>query len=364
MLDVPEAPENYRSARASFLAAARRAGARVTSIPHPQTGLDGEPLALDIAVLGPEDAPAAVLVVSGTHGVEGYAGSYVQTRWLSAQVPDRDRAVRTIFAHALNPFGFSWARRVDEANVDLNRHFIDWEAPRPSNDGYAKIASAVVPTAWDEPAQQRSGQALMEHIAAVGGAQFHRDIAGGQFDHPGGLFYGGAAPGWGHQTLLGLCRDGLADLKRLACLDLHTGLGERGDAQIIASQPLADGGRGRGLDWWGGVLPVMAPDSAEQDVAGAWTTRLQDFLPNVEVTAVALEWGTVDALTVLDALRADAWLHAHGSPRSPQGDAIRKQVRAAFLVEEPTWLAGVYGSFERALEVAHDRVAEATPPTP
>ena len=50
-----------------------------------------------------------------------------------------------------------------------------------------------------------------------------------------------------------------------------------------------------------------------------------------EVGAVAVEWGTVDLRAVSDALRADAWLHAHSDPRGPRAAAIKAQVRAASL---------------------------------
>ena len=53
-------------------------------------GLAGEPLACDVAVLGPERAARAAIAITGTHGVEGYAGSAVLHRWLT----DRGTAAR------------------------------------------------------------------------------------------------------------------------------------------------------------------------------------------------------------------------------------------------------------------------------
>jgi hypothetical protein len=61
---------------------------------------------------------------------------------------------------------------------------------------------------------------------------------------------------------------------------------------------------------------------------------------------VAVEWGTVDIRAVSDALRADAWLHAHSDPRGPHAAAIKAQVRAAFAPDDPDWAAMVWDRFD------------------
>jgi hypothetical protein len=97
---------SYALARADFLAAAASAGARIEHHRHPERGIDGEELAVDVAELGPVDAPDVVLVVSATHGVEGYCGSALQTGWLEERSTERPASVRLVLVHALNPFGF------------------------------------------------------------------------------------------------------------------------------------------------------------------------------------------------------------------------------------------------------------------
>jgi hypothetical protein len=56
-------------------------------------GIDGEELAIDVAVIGPDDAESVLLiVVSGTHGVEGFTGSALQHHWFrhhAGQRPSR-----------------------------------------------------------------------------------------------------------------------------------------------------------------------------------------------------------------------------------------------------------------------------------
>jgi hypothetical protein len=72
----------------------------------------------------------------------------------------------------------------------------------------------------------------------------------------------------------------------------------------------------------------------------------------VEITAVALEFGTVDVVSVLQALRADAVLHAHGDPRSADAELVRAQVRAAFADDDPAWFDAVASRFDDVVDAA------------
>jgi hypothetical protein len=50
-------------------------------------------------------------------------------------------------------------------------------------------------------------------------------------------------------------------------------------------------------------------------------------------------------MKVLEALRADHWLYAHGGQRSALRAGIKKDIRDAFYVDESWWKAAVYGRF-------------------
>ena len=109
----PRLADTYGAARDAVLAAGQRAGAEATAFPHPTPGRLGEELAIDVLTIGPADAESVLLVVSGTHGVEGYAGSALQRWWLDERSTARPVDVRVVIVHALNPVGFWWVRRVN-----------------------------------------------------------------------------------------------------------------------------------------------------------------------------------------------------------------------------------------------------------
>ena len=78
--------------------------------------------ALDIAVFK-GNSNSLILHISGTHGVEGYVGSEIQTDLLkNIRIQNNTCYPTIIFVHGLNPFGMKYFRRVNENNVDLNRN--------------------------------------------------------------------------------------------------------------------------------------------------------------------------------------------------------------------------------------------------
>lgn len=346
---APTIAGDYSEARRRFLAAADGAGARVASVVHPLTGPSGEALATDVAVLGRPGAPARLLVVSGTHGVEGFAGSACQEAWLSrsgGSGPGADLAV--VLVHAINPYGFAWIRRVNEDNVDLNRNCVDFARPLPVNPGYDELADALVPAEWDESTQATSNERLLAFAAAHGFDALQAAVSVGQYRHPEGVFFGGERPVWSQRTLGAIVREHLGGANRVGVLDLHTGLGPHGVGELIASHPDASG-RDRLARWYGEddfTVPSEG-SSVSADVRGDVLDAIEGWLPDAEVTGVAVEWGTVDIVEVSTALRADAWLHAHGDPRGAEAAPIKQQLRDAFAPTDPAWLTSVRDRFDQ-----------------
>ncbi len=352
MSDAPVLSPTYPIARAAFLAAADAAGATIDTFEHPRRGPEGEPLGIDVAELGPRDAATVVLVFSATHGVEGYCGSALQTHWLQHHAAERPADIRIVNIHALNPFGMAWVRRVNEDNVDLNRNFVDWSQPVPANVDYDGIADDVVPDDWSAETQQRTMESLLALLAEWGFPKLQTVVSGGQYHHPKGVFYGGTGPVWSHRWLRDWCANNLADAQRVIIIDLHTGLGPWGHGELIGSAAPGDPLFDRALALWPDSKSMLAGDSVSAVLAGDWLNVADQLAPHAEVTPICIEYGTVDGITVLQSLRADAWLHGHGDPTGPDAPAIRAQVRAAFADDNPEWIATCWPRFHEVLSAA------------
>ena len=146
MIGADSFSNSYSEAREKFQEAVAAAGGRAESFKHPCFGPGGEELAADAVWFGPSDASRVLVLISGTHGVEGYCGSGAQIDWLRREefkLLPADTGVLII--HAINPYGFAWTRRVNEDNVDVNRNWVDFSAPPPANPGYVNSRNSSVP---------------------------------------------------------------------------------------------------------------------------------------------------------------------------------------------------------------------------
>src|SRR3981081_3470078 len=220
--------ENYAQARAKFLSAAQDAGAAMHVFDHPsQRGQDGARLSIDGGVIGPPDASRTLLLISGTHGVEGFAGSGCQVGFFRDSLYQAlGKNACAIVVHALNPFGFAWIRRVNEDNVDLNRNFQDFTAPLPANEPYDALHSMLIPADWDGAGRRAADAQLQEFLSRNGIAALQAAVSAGQYSHPNGLFFGGIAESWSAATFKQIIKTHLPKAAtRLVVIDLHTGLG-------------------------------------------------------------------------------------------------------------------------------------------
>lgn len=357
--DDPHFPTSYAQGRERFLTAAASRGARLDACAHPLRGADGEALAVDLASLGPPDAPDVVLLHSGTHGVEGYCGSGIQHALLT-QGPEIDDALaagaRVLLMHALNPWGFSWRRRVTEDNVDLNRNFRDFATPAGPDPDYADVHPLVLPETW--PWTADNAAAITGFIAARGPAHWQYAVSHGQRTHPDGVFYAGNAPTWSNRTLHALLARHVRGARAVWWIDVHTGLGPSGHGEMIYGGRDDPDDLARTRACWGErVTSIFDGSSASAKVEGSVGAAMYTACPGTRLAAIGLEFGTLPLPEMLEALRFDHWVAA----RAPGDAALRERARAAmmraFFVDTPQWKSAVLAQGRDAFAKATADVA-------
>lgn len=341
--------QNYAEARQKFLDAAKDAGLTVQSHANPMKGPDGGALYTDVALAGDADTPNLFIGTSATHGVEGFCGSGAMVGYMrEGIVRERPKDTTVLLVHALNPHGFAHLRRVTEDNVDLNRNFVD-HASHPADAGYAEIHPLLVPADWDGPGRAAAEAGIKAYMAKHGQAAYQAAVTRGQYTHPDGLFFGGQAPTWSNRTWHAILKEHAADRKRLAQIDFHTGLGPRGYGEIQFERGPKDPEYLRAQSWLGSE--VTSPDdgtSTSAALTGYMALAVRDVCPDAERTCLALEYGTLPIDDVLGAIRADNWLYARSKIDTPQGKAIKRDIREAFYGDDDAWKRDIW---ERAVDV-------------
>lgn len=345
----PSFARDYRDARARFLDAASRAGARLEEHRLPdRTGPDGKPLYMDMAWIGPDDADVVLLSLSGTHGAEGFNGSAAQVHWLNLHGAEPlPNGVAMLLVHAVNPFGFAHMLRVNENNVDLNRNFLDFAAPAPPNPVYAAIAPILPPpTGFDEGRVEAWDAAIARAMAEHGEWAVTNALSCGQYDDPAGVEYGGDRLQWSSRTLIEAVGRLCARARHVAYIDWHS-LIPIGDGNLIfvSFNPDRDARHQRAASWWGEA--ALDPETVDAQWASGTSTAhpthrgvlmwgLQRALaPHADIAGALIEFccdpdefansPDPDTRTTI----WERWLYASGAYDSPAGRMAMRYLREA-----------------------------------
>jgi hypothetical protein len=353
MVSIPECfSDSYAEARPKFCSAAAAAGGALRSwLNHKARGPSGETLYLDTARFGAADASKMLVLIAGTHGVEGHCGSGAQIAWLHNGGPQRlPRDTGALLIHAINPYGFAWTRRVTEDNADLNRNFVDHDKAYPQNAGYEALAAAILPKEWNEVTLAETARVFDAYAQNHGTFGLQSAISGGQYTHPDGVFFGGHKPTWSNRTVRAIARQELSDAHQVGIIDFHTGLGPFGHGELICAVAPSAKSFARAKSWYGDEM--TSPEggtSTSAVVVGVMTDAFPQELPDAEVTSIAIEYGTYTVGEVLNAVRADNWLHRRGELGSALGKAIKADIKERFFPSGDKWREMVWTRAEQTI---------------
>jgi hypothetical protein len=205
----------------------------------------------------------------------------------------------------------------------------------PQNAGYAELHGLLIPAHW--PPDQANVAAIRAYIDTRGQWAYQQAVTTGQYSHPQGMFYGGAQTAWSTRTMRDLLAEYGETCVAIGWIDFHTGLGPSGFGAKICVGDVT-----RARRWWG--ADVTSPSdgtSIAADVAGPLLDTLRQ--------TCAIEYGTVPLTDMLDMLRADVWVRHHADAPDELKADIRRQIRAAFYIDDDVWRGMIVGQARAAV---------------
>jgi hypothetical protein len=351
---APDAADYYSErvdqAGARFRLAAAEAGAAVQVHAHPKTGPHGEALATMVAQLNP-DAPQSLVVVSGTHGVEGLCGSAIQCALLEqCATQSLPAGLGLVLVHHINPWGAAWDRREDDANIDIFRNLLYRHPPFEPNELYERFEEGINPRAWEGPERERADRIYSEFLQTHGVEAAMAAIRRGQHAFPKGITFHGTEASWSRRVVEQIGRDHLAGARQIDVLDIHTGYGGFGELLVIPTAPAGDSLHQRIQDWFPAQAYVWGQDALIPMHPEGPYHLWQEQLGTPVLNDVGLEFGTYDLNQRFDLFRANNCFHAYGDPLSPAARAVARNYREMYCPPSPAWRALV---LERGLEFIH-----------
>jgi len=229
--------ETYDEAREKFKSAASALAADL----HPLIVTKDEhgEYTMDVAVVKGSGSSLVVLT-SATHGVEGFAGSAIQTSILKGLAERRSTPLvpTVVLIHAVNPWGMAYFRRVNENNVDLNRnallprHFEQLSRHDRLSKDYTMFSPVANPKGILGWFYLRIGSWFhqMWYIWRYGASLFRTAVISATYSQPKGLFYGGQELQRSHVNIRDFMSKHFGHLRadQVGWVDIHTGLGPCG----------------------------------------------------------------------------------------------------------------------------------------
>jgi len=336
--------ESFLEAKTRFIAKASEKGLPVRSSGVGMKGIDGENLSMETVEIGNPDSDNMLIVLSGTHGVEGYAGSACQLSLLDqADALALDNHL-IVLVHALNPFGFSYYRRTNEENIDVNRNFADFEQAVHSNEGAEHSIVGKLRNTSNTFGVLRLVFTLLLEILRGNKEQVQGIITEGQYHHERDLFFGGFSTS---KSAL-FWKDLIAEYqgKEIYILDIHTGLGEFGEGYVISHAAKDSEGYRNNQQYFSGLNLVHT--STDLSVSTRLCGTLSSSIPKPD-NALVLEFGTRSGLNVLTALAVENH-HYWKDRQSRQYDKARTRLKNAFIPKSHKWKHQVIETFWAVLE--------------
>lgn len=328
----------FTEARQKFLEASAAAGARIFEYGRDDlSGRDGEYLACDVAMLGDADATSAALIISGTHGSEGYCGSAIQHRWLMDCASAALEDIKVVLVHAINPWAFSHKTRATETNVDLNRNFLKPGGFGHPNPSYDRLAPFLHGSAWGASDHSRAFQGYGAYLDAHG-RQIENESWQGQGTRPDGIFYTGTGPEWSNLTFRRILAEHLSKASAIGVIDWHTGIGKYGEVVPLIFDDPSSEAFVAAASWWqlGHGREAAFKTGTAPKYDGLLFHAIRQELPTAWIAGGVLEFGTVDDYAIFRADRLDRWLRFEGKD-DPDHDQMREDYLDACCPNDVAW---------------------------
>jgi len=323
-IDTELFPANYFFGRQRWLA---ELGDELICFSYPCSGKgpEGEELFTDTVWIGPEDAAKVMVLIGGTHGIEGFAGTAIEIdvlRLIAGGHVVIPANTAVLMVHALTPWGYAWLRRCDADGVDLNRNVVDFSRPIPENTGYEELKPALF---LADTQQRKSVFAEFEHLH--GREALEKAISAGQYCDPVGPFYGGLVPAHGRLVVEDLIHKYSLQQRDLAAIDLHTGLGSFGYGEIICDHQPDSPATKVARQWYGDsvTLPLLGTSSSVPKLGlldYAWHAIM-----NERSCYITLEFGTYRTDQLFEVLLRDhqLWAQSNNDPARREHSQLMRQ---------------------------------------
>lgn len=255
------------------------------------------------------EAKKLLILSSGLHGVEGFVGSAVQQMIMNELVnSELLEEMGVLFIHGINPYGFRYARRLTENNVDLNRNCdTDNKIFTSKNEGYKDLVEMIIPTGKANVGSLKNRFFMLVAINKIlqeSKAAIRQAVLQGQYEYPNGIYFGGNNFEPQLAVISSVLLNCSAAYETVFNIDLHTGYGERGTAHLFPN-PIDDTKVKTTLENIFEGYPINWGDSEDFYVInGSFTDYIGKLLSDKFYLPMLLEYGTLNSQSTVGSVKS------------------------------------------------------------
>jgi hypothetical protein len=314
------------------------------------------------------DKEKILILSSGVHGVEGFTGSAIQSMFFEKFIT-RELLEETgiLMIHSINPYGFSYQRRVSENNVDLNRNSTtDIALYSTINEGYPKVHDFINP---HKKVNTRSLGNKLFTIRAVFKIMkasmpvLRQAVLQGQYSYPEGLYFGGKTIEPQIKALQPLIDSICEPYTTVFAIDLHTGYGERGTLHLFPNP--VDEQTKKNME---SVFEGYSIDWGDSDdfytVTGDFVNLVSQLNKDKTFIPMTFEYGTMDSQTTKGSLKS---IHImilenegehYGYKKERDSLRVKSNIMEMYYPSDPEWRQKVMDDTERMFKTILPRYLE------
>ncbi len=305
--------DTWQECRADFRSEAEEMRVRFDSVALfavPVKSKTDDNLTIDFCYVPAKDTTEKlVVIISGTHGIEGYVGSAVQQMLMNEFFqPEMYSNTGVLLVHGLNAWGFKHQRRFTENNVDLNRNFsTDASLFKTENDGFVALYDMLTPKGEVNMGSLQNRFFMLKaikKIAQKGMPALLQAFAQGQYEFPEGIYFGGQDFEQQKQIVTEVFSEIATPYHTILNLDLHTGFGERGELHLFPN-PVDDVALKAAMENVFDGYPIDWGDSDNfYTVHGQFVEYIGELFPDKTSIPMLMEFGTLNTSTTFGAVKS------------------------------------------------------------
>ena len=307
-----------------------------------------------------------IIMTSGLHGIEGFAGSAIQQMFMGQLFRDRildDTGL--FFVHGLNPYGFKYLRKVTENNVDLNRNCLPGFPANITNKGFVELQSLLIPQKILN-VKNIGGKLfplkVVSKVISHGISGIRESTLKGQYAFGNGFYYGGKE--WEPQIkqVEALFKKVIPEYNIVVNIDLHTGYGERGQMHVFLN-PIDDMEVKSAIEFlfshekidWGG-------DKGFYTTTGDYLSWGNGLFRNSLYLPVLLEFGTYNSQEIMGSIKSLQIMinenqgYHHGYKNAASKTFTHNEFKELYYPSSDQWKSAVIDRARQSLKIMMDKL--------